>query len=64
MQKQQDALMKRFLGKQKRPKREKSEQSKQQTASLQDYARRAALNALNEKSRQWLERLKAMNLSA
>ena len=55
MQKQQDELTKRFL---KRPKREKSEQSNQQKTSSQDRDRRAALDALNEKRRQWLEKLK------
>lgn len=55
MQKQQDELTKRFL---KRPKREKSEQSNQQKTSSPDRDRRAALDALNEKRRQWLEKLK------
>ena len=55
MQKQQDELTKRFL---KRPKWEKSEQSSQQKTSSPDRDRRAALDALNEKRRQWLEKLK------
>ena len=58
MQKQPDELMKRFLEKLKRPKREKSEQSNQQKTSSPDRDRRAALDALNEKRRQWLEKLK------
>jgi hypothetical protein len=59
MQKQRDELVQRFMGTLNRPKREKSEQSNQQKTSSQDCARRAALDALNEKQRQWLEKLKA-----
>ena len=61
-QKQQDELMVRFqekLEKLQRLKREKSKQSNQQKTSSQDRDRRAALDALNEKRRQWLEKLKA-----
>ena len=61
-QKQQDELMDRFqekLEKLQTLKREKSKQSNQQKTSSQDRDRRAALDALNEKRRQWLEKLKA-----
>ena len=61
-QKQQDELMDRFqekLEKLQTLKREKSKQSNQQKTSSQDRDRRAALDALNEKRRQWLENLKA-----
>ena len=61
-QKKQDELMDRFqekLEKLQTLKREKSKQSNQQKTSSQDRDRRAALDALNEKRRQWLENLKA-----
>ena len=57
MQKQQDELMKRFMAKLNRPKREKSEQSNQQKTSSQDCARRAAPDPLFEQRLQWLENL-------
>ena len=59
MRKQQDEPIKGFLENLKRPTRTKSEQSNQQKTSPQDRDRRAALDALNEKRRQWLEKLKA-----
>ena len=64
MQKQEDELMKRFMEKQDRPKREKSEQSNQKTTSSRDCARRATPDALLEKRLQWLEELNAMTVSA
>lgn len=56
MPKQPNESIRRFLEKLKRPKREQSEQ---QTTSSIDRARQAALDALNEKRRQWLEKQKA-----
>ena len=57
MQKQQDELMKRFMGNLNRPKREKLEQSNQQKTSSQDSARRAVPDPLFEQNLQWLENL-------
>ena len=59
MPNQEDETIRRFFEKLKRPKREKSEQSSQQTTSSPDHARQAALDALKEKRRQWLEKQKA-----
>ena len=57
MQKQQDELMERLMGKLNRPKREKSEQFNQQTTASQDCARRTAPDALLEERLQWLVNL-------
>ena len=58
MPNQQDETIKRFFEKLKRPKREKSEQSNQQTPSSLDRARQASLDTMAEKRRQWLENQK------
>ena len=59
MPNQPDETIKRFFEKLKRPKREKSEQSNQQTPPSLDRDRQAALDAFNEEHRQWLEEQKA-----
>ena len=56
---QPDETIKRFFEKLKRPKREKLEQSNQQTPTSQERARKAALDVMKEKHRQWLEKQKA-----
>ena len=64
-QKQQDELMDRFqekLEKLQTLKREKSKQSNQQTISSVDRARRPALDASNEKSRQLPEKKTDLSL--
>lgn len=62
MQRQQDELENPLLIKPERSRLVRLKQSNQQTSASQDRARQVALDALNERRRQWQEKKKAKKI--